>query len=385
MVDFNKIKIEEKLGSGMLGTTYLAEYKNKKYALKIQHILPEDKIKDFKNEMWRELDLYNYINKLSKEDKIFFTRLYGYQIYDNCKHIQERPFNIDNIDDENLFVQKLKKLDESDWCVKYLLDYKGNTTLLNFLQKNKLTDKQLYSICLQICKIICVLYKGGYSHNDLHTGNIMINKTNKKYFNFMNKNIQFEGYCLSAIDYGMVLHKKFQLKYEKNYWGKNLNDRKKWLFREIFDMTMNVLSGLSRLIEDCKLRKKILPFERKENVYDIATKLMLKNHPDFYRMVKDKYIKKFPKAEQILNIIVNNINNKKSINDLIVDYDNKDVFWDAISRITYEFQFFFPEKYSEYWKWCSFYDSLLPKEQIQEILLINNTKDYIKYFINKLM
>jgi hypothetical protein len=34
MVDFDKVKIKKKLGAGMLGTTYLAEYKNKEYALK---------------------------------------------------------------------------------------------------------------------------------------------------------------------------------------------------------------------------------------------------------------------------------------------------------------------------------------------------------------
>ena len=45
MVNFDNIIIKKKLGAGMLGTTYLAEYKNKQYALKIQHILEKDKKK----------------------------------------------------------------------------------------------------------------------------------------------------------------------------------------------------------------------------------------------------------------------------------------------------------------------------------------------------
>lgn len=44
MIYFNKVKTIKKLGSGMFGTTYLVKYQNKKYALKIQKILPENKI-----------------------------------------------------------------------------------------------------------------------------------------------------------------------------------------------------------------------------------------------------------------------------------------------------------------------------------------------------
>ncbi len=125
MVNFDDVIIKRKLGAGMFGTTYLAEYKNKEYALKIQHILEKDKNKDYRNEMWRELDLYKFINKLDKEDQLFFTKLHDYKIYNNCNHVQERPFKTNNKE----FNKKLKELDESEWCVKYLLDYKGSNTV----------------------------------------------------------------------------------------------------------------------------------------------------------------------------------------------------------------------------------------------------------------
>lgn len=41
------IKIIKKLNAGMFGTTYLCEYKEKEYALKIQHILKKDQYEDY--------------------------------------------------------------------------------------------------------------------------------------------------------------------------------------------------------------------------------------------------------------------------------------------------------------------------------------------------
>lgn len=114
MINFNNIKIIKKINAGMLGTTYLCEYKKKYYALKIQHILEKDQIEDYNNEMWREIDLYKFIDKMPNKDKIFFTKLYGYKIYNNCTHKQIRPYKIDLNDTKSKFAQRLKQLDESD-------------------------------------------------------------------------------------------------------------------------------------------------------------------------------------------------------------------------------------------------------------------------------
>jgi serine/threonine protein kinase len=60
MVDIDQVKIIKKLGAGVIGTTYLATYKNNNYALKIQKILKQIKIvKNYKIDMWRELSLYD--------------------------------------------------------------------------------------------------------------------------------------------------------------------------------------------------------------------------------------------------------------------------------------------------------------------------------------
>ena len=152
-MNFNDIQIINTLGAGLFGTTYLVKYNNDNYALKIQHILPNDKNESYKKGLWRELDLYNYINTLQPFQQKFFTKLYGYEIINDCNHKQKRPSKI------NLDV-KLLNLDKSKWCVKFLTEYKGKKTLRQYLSNNTLTINQTYSIILQICNIMLILYDG---------------------------------------------------------------------------------------------------------------------------------------------------------------------------------------------------------------------------------
>ena|SRR5579863_5497455 len=88
-------------------------------------------------------------------------------------------------------------------------------------------------------------------------------------------------------------------------------------------------------------------------------------------MVKDKYIKQFLLGETLLNRVNHMINENSpgTIEDVVKNEKNKSAFWNIINRMTYEFNVFFPEKYSKYWKLCSHYECLLPKDIMQNILL----------------
>ena len=383
MSNFDQIKIIKKLGAGMLGTTYLVENNNKKYAMKVQHILEEETTKNYKYELWREFDLYKYIDKLSKEDQVFFTKLYGYTIYSDCNHKQIRPYQVDMKNPKDEFAKRLKKLDESEWCIKMLLEYKGDINLAHFLTKyrSKITKELAISLCLQICKIILILYDGGYSHGDLHPGNIMITKTDKKYFNIMGKKVPTFGYILSAIDYGMVMHRKFKNKTDKQF----LNNRKQWCFTEMYNSTMQILSNDSILIKDCQKNNKKLPWEKKGNIYDIATNKMLSKHPDFFTMVRHKYVNMFPNGEKLLDTVVKSAHLNKSIFEMVADKKNGMDFWNIINRIVTEFSLFFPVQYTKYWGWCSYYDSIIPINMMQELLLINSYDKYVETFISFLV
>ena len=362
-IDFDAVKTTKILGIGMFGTTYLAQLGNKKYALKIQHILPKDRIKDFKNELWRELDLYEYINGMKKDDQSFFTRLHGFEIFNNCKHIQMRPFKVDFNDPKNKFAKKIKELDESDWCVKYLLDLQGNMQLGKFLLKSRIPLKLLYSICLQICKITDLLYEGGYSHNDLHPGNIMINKTDKKYFTLKGKRIPFEGYQISTIDYGMVQHEKYDI---KDRFGQKFRSDESSLFTETFYAVINTISGLTKHIEECDNRNKIIPWERKEDTATILIQKLQKNYSEFFGETLDRYIKLFPLSAKPVAKAIKSLQSIESVSKILKgkEYEH---FWNVMDRVILEFDAIYPAEYARYYKWCTTVKILVPIDAMKGI------------------
>lgn len=261
-MNFENLTQIKKLGSGMLGTTYLVQNSvtKKKYALKIQHILPKDRKKDYKNELWRELDLYEFINKLRPNEQQFFTKLHAYEIFDKCTHDQNKQ-RIEPIKKECVtpLCERLKKLDKSDWCVKFLLDYHGKSTLGKYLATHSMNVRQMYSIILQICLIHSVLYKGGYSHGDLHMNNIMVSPTSQSHFEFMNTKVSFFGLKIISIDYGEVRHAKFKNKIDP--WAQLfLTNRKKFLFDETFGSISIIVQNFDKYIYNCDKKKMKMPY-----------------------------------------------------------------------------------------------------------------------------
>ena len=387
-MNFDNVKILKKLGMGMFGTTYLCEYKNKKYALKIEHILEEDKKKNFNNQLWREIDLYNYIDKMPKKDQIFFTKLHSYEIFGNCTHKQIRPDNVDMNDTKNEFVQKLKKLDESSWCIKYLMDYKGNTNLGDFLAKysDKLKLEQVYSIILQIINIIILLRKGGYSHNDLHPGNIMISKTDRKYFTMNNKRIPFNGFQLSAIDYGEVLNKKFKIKYMG--WRKDfIKNNERWLFDELYGRTLHVISSFDYKMNYCKEHKQKLPWIKNPNNWSDAMKQIINNHTEFFNEAYEKYVKLYPKGELLIRKIYKTVianKSKKAIHEIIGKDINSYSAYAILNRINDEFDILYPKLSKKYIGWCCESKWMIPENECMDVFMLNNTDDLIQYWMGKI-
>jgi len=382
---FNDIDIVKTLGAGMLGTTYLAKYNDNNYALKIQNILPSEKNKSYKTALWRELDLYDYINNLEPQQQKFFTKLYGYEIIDDCKHKHIRPYKIDLNDKKNKFAIRLSKLDKSNWCVKLLTEYKGNKTLQQYLYNNTLTVPQTYSIILQICNIMLILYKGGYSHNDLHTGNIMLNFTEEKTFTFLNKRIPFNGLHITAIDYGEVLHKKFGINY-KDYLQGFLENRKVFFFEELYNNIMLVITNSDKYINGCKKRKQKLPWEQKIKIdyFENCLKMLINEYSDFFTKTKNKYIQLYPKSKELIDNVEENIN-KLTIEKIVKNKKDEKAFWTVMNRIYDECRVLHPKLHSEYNGWCSYHKCNLPKQDILDIMLLTNVDELFSYVINKII
>jgi len=259
-------------------------------------------------------------------------------------------------------------------------------TLQQYLSNNRLTINQTYSLLLQICNIMLILYNGGYSHNDLHTGNIMVNVTNEKTFTFttLNKKVPFYGLHITAIDYGEVLHKKFKIKYNHGY--KNnifLQNRKKHFFNELYCNIMLVINNFDKYIDDCKKMKHKLPWEHKINTYDNGIKMLINEQYDFYTKVRDKYINIYPKSKKLIYDVEENINNLP-IKKIVKNNKNEYYFWEVIIRIVDEFQLTYPKIHAKYFKWCSYHKGNLPKQDILDIMLLTDGTKLIKYLLNKI-
>jgi len=147
-MNFSNFNIIKKLGSGMYGTTYLIKIDDNEYAMKIQKILPNHVNKNLSIDIWREIDLYNYINKMKPKNQCFFTKLYYYDILDNCEHKQERQYEINK---NSIQGKTFALYDNSPYCIRYFLDYHNGITLRKYMQKNTLTIKKKYSMLLQNC------------------------------------------------------------------------------------------------------------------------------------------------------------------------------------------------------------------------------------------
>ena len=372
-MDFSKIKVIKKLGAGMLGTVYLIEYDNKQYAMKIQKILEKEKIQNMKFPIWRELLFYRDVNKMPQEAQKFFCKLYGYKIVENCKHKQVRLKNIPKI----LKIQEyFKKMNESNICIVFIIDYKGSTNLYDFLQTN-LSTKQIYSILLQVCKIILLLSDMKYSHNDLHPGNIMIQQTKDKTFEIMGHQIPYHGLQLVAIDYGSISNEKYSKKYyedEETYYFLHLTQ---WLF--------NILQNKPKLEKNCRMQKKKYPYEKdySRNYESTIWQTLFQNYKKIMDEYAEKYLQLYPNLRKFYSQLKKNINNFSidSIKKKMANINEISVF---LIKIMSNFTLDHPEEYMKVAGWCSPPEYILPKKDILEILMCKTREDYFKFCFAKL-
>lgn len=372
--------IQKKLGSGMFGTTYLVEIKGKLYALKIQHILPKDIKKNFTKSLWRELDLYDYILKIPMNDQKFFTKIHHIEIINNCQHQQDKE-RAWMPDPKGTFGKELAKLNKSKYCAIFYIDYLGDKNLSELLRHKELPQRKFISLLLQICKIIMILYNGGYSHNDLHSGNIMVTTTNEKKFDFLNHKIPYYGTQLVAIDYGEVMHQKFGIKY-KNIQRFFIEDQELYKFREIFYSTMNIIMDWDYIIQECKRKKEKLPWEINPYFIDVGIKKLFTDYFHLLSPIAEKYLDIFPEARKLYEKVKKKCRKVKIIWNIINNKKNDIYFGMVWSRIEVEFAMKYPRIFMEIFGYCSLPKFLLPHDKIELLLKCRKLDDYLTTLIS---
>lgn len=206
----NDIKIIKELGHGMLANVYLCSIKQNEYALKVER-MPEGGLEyDLSIQEWREIEFsQNFGNNYPNQ----FVTLCDYKIEkinDDNKDIV-KTYKIKN-KFGNSTKKRLLTKNKSNYCIKKIYSLIDDT-LKNVI--DTLTLKQLYSTIVQISYICFLLQIHGYTHNDLHLKNIGIIRTNNEYVTLLDKKVKTHGIHIKIIDFGIALHKKYNLNDEE--------------------------------------------------------------------------------------------------------------------------------------------------------------------------
>lgn len=368
-IDLSKLPDKKIIGSGMFGTAYLVNINNTDYVVKIQKIEQSDRKKSFKYHVWREIDFFEYIDKLPFEQSRFFMRLFGYEFTENCQHIQKRK----GIVLTPKFKKLLDKIDSSNLCIEYVMEYKGEV-FSRFIQHNKLSEKQIYSFILQMYAICSIMKHGGYLHNDLHMANVAVMKTSDKYIKFKNIKIPTFGYQLSVIDYGEIINNKY--KHSNVMFKKH---QEEMFFLEFRAGVLGLMNTFNKHINGCDKKKKKLPWAKNPNIIsDYLSKIFIK-HPDFWEETKTKMIKLFPKTEKFIKIF----EQSKNIMDC---YNKKDdyIVWGMIDIFYNLFNLYYPREHAKYYNWCTVEKFIVDPQLVENILFSVNQKQICDLIIKKI-
>lgn len=87
-----------------------------------------------------------------------------------------------------------------------------NMTLDDLMTRNEINEGEWFSMLMQVIMILITYQKSfAFTHNDLHTNNIMFNTTNKKYIYYCYENIYYQvptfGKVYKIIDFGRSIFK----------------------------------------------------------------------------------------------------------------------------------------------------------------------------------
>lgn len=268
-----RLIIDKKIGSGLLGDVYMCSIDKVNYAIKLEKIEENNLEYNLKHHEWREIEFSRSFGNFHSE---YFVTLCFYDIINKKFMISNENYNdyITNCVnktksfDKNKFsdkiIKRLESKEKSEFIIRRLYSLVDDT-LKSVI--DSITMKQLYSIIVQISHICFLLRSNGYSHNDLHTKNIGIIKTSAdEYIKISNKRVCSHGIKIKVLDFGTVMHEKYNLNETELFIHKNglINDINRFLIRLItFDST-------------CKI-KKIFNWTDIPDIYDNFFELINEN------------------------------------------------------------------------------------------------------------
>ena len=375
------VKVSYVLGKGDNYVVFLAHVNGTKCAVSV-----EEGSQTYND----HFHLYARINKMPEDDSVFLAKADCY-VAVNREYILSLLIPVNGLNVE-------KELPNSRSGKHYgliLTEYKGKTTLAHFMErKSRVPRRLIYSFALQIAKIILLLADKGYSHNNLNPHNIVINKTDSKFFTLNGTSINYHSYQLSAINYQMLLykdHKKDPLPLSF------VNDRKKWIFDELRAACFPLFIGRDRTAATGSDRSTSvdllaeigrLPSGRRWKVYQRACRKMFRKEPRYCLEKIQRFLKVFPNAKPMYASIddmdaeMSSSKLSRALSLLLTDTCPPAPFWDVITRVIELYVLDFPSG-SQDFGWCCPAKALIPRDLLEELQTVKTTRAYINAILER--
>ena len=358
-------KIIKKIHEGFVSDVFTVQLNGIIYIMKRYPII-DSNFKNYKMVISREIDMSQFINKLSKNKIIFFMKTIDFKLV-KCNKIFKSFTN-------NTFVEK-----KTNKCVEIIYEHKGDT-LASLLKTKNLKLKDKYHMIIMIVYALDIIKKGGYVHADIHSDNITF-KTNKNKVKIGSKSIE-PKYIYSIIDYGFNKHSKYKDKevIVKEYVKMNYDLL--YFIRQII-LQNNLLQDIFK--SNLRVRK-FKPSHKMEDLIEIFT-----THKNIWNKIKNILIKKGKNYIRWFNTFESNKINKfyENFEEDFPIIKSRDKNYINIS-IPLEINILFSAYNRKQWlkinKWNKVnIPNLIPSKDIEFMILnINDNKKIINYFLEKI-
>ena len=358
-------KIIKKIHEGFESDVFIIQLDGKTYIMKRYPII-DSNFKNYKMVISREIDMSQFINKLSKNKIIFFMKTIDFKLV-KCNKIFKSFTN-------NNFVEK-----KTNKCVEIIYEYKGDT-LASLLKTKNLKLKDKYHMIIMIVYALDIIKKGAYVHADIHSDNITF-KTNKNKVKIGSKSIE-PKYIYSIIDYGFNKHSKYKDKdvIVKEYVKMNYDLL--YFIRQII-LQNNLLQDIFK--SNLRVRK-FKPSHKMEYLIEIFT-----NYKNIWNKIKNILIQKGKNYIRWFDTFESN--------QINLFYENFEEDFPTIKSrgknyinisIPLEINILFSAYNRKQWlkinKWNKVnIPNLIPSKDIEFMILnINDNKKIINYFLEKI-
>ena len=132
----------------------------------------------------------------------------------------------------------------TDYPINMICLEKLDDTLDNYMSNNEIEDKEWTAILMQVI-IVLLVYQRAYqfTHNDLHTNNIMFIKTNKQYLHYKINNKYYKiptyGKIWKIIDFGRAIYTYKNVRFASDSFFENEDAYSQYNCEPFFNQNKN--------------------------------------------------------------------------------------------------------------------------------------------------